>query len=129
MNEIETGDLSDRIAIIGMACRFPGARNVDEYWRNLRDGVEAVVHFSEAEMLAAGVDPMMLSTPGHVKAGSVLEGIEQFDAGFFDFSPRQAELTDPQQRLFLECAWEALKALVVTLKFMTARLVCTLARS
>ena len=110
MNEIETGDLSDRIAIIGMACRFPGARNVDEYWRNLRDGVEAVVHFSEAEMLAAGVDPMMLSTPGHVKAGSVLEGIEQFDAGFFDFSPRQAELTDPQQRLFLECAWEALES-------------------
>lgn len=110
MNEIETGNLSDQIAIIGMACRFPGARNVDEYWHNLRDGVEAVSHFSDTELLAAGVDPTMLAAPGHVKAGSVLEDIELFDAGFFDFSPRQAELTDPQQRVFLECAWEALES-------------------
>jgi acyl transferase domain-containing protein len=92
MSENETGNLSDRIAIIGIACRFPGVRNVDEYWRNLRDGVEAISHFSEPEMLAAGADSAMLAAPGHVKAGSILEDVELFDAGFFDFSPGECRL-------------------------------------
>ncbi|HEY3581179.1 MAG TPA: type I polyketide synthase, partial [Pyrinomonadaceae bacterium] len=98
------------IAVIGMACRVPGARNVDEFWRNLRDGVESISFFSDAEMIAAGVEPKSLTNPNLVKAGGVLPDIELFDASFFGYSPREAELLDPQQRFFLECAWEALES-------------------
>lgn len=97
------------IAVIGMACRFPGATNVDQFWRNLRDGVESISFFSDAEMIAAGVDPKSLTDPNLVKAGGALADIELFDASFFGYSPREAELIDPQQRFFLECAWEALE--------------------
>ena len=97
------------IAVIGMAGRFPGARNVEEYWRNLRDGVESVTTLSDDTLLAEGVDPQVLRDPRYVKAASVLDGVEMFDAGFFGFSPKEAELMDPQARLFLECAWEALE--------------------
>jgi non-ribosomal peptide synthase protein (TIGR01720 family) len=97
------------IAVIGVACRFPGAANVDQFWRNLRDGVESISFFTDAEMIAAGVDPKSLSNPNLVKAGGVLSNIELFDASFFGYSPREAELIDPQQRFFLECAWEALE--------------------
>ena len=99
----------DQIAIIGLACRFPGARNADEFWRNLRDGVESISFFSDQELLASGLEPAALRDSQHVRAGAVLEDIDLFDAAFFDISPRQAELTDPQHRLFLECAWEALE--------------------
>jgi non-ribosomal peptide synthase protein (TIGR01720 family) len=98
------------IAVIGMACRFPGARNVDQFWRNLRDGVESISFFSDAEMIAAGAEPKSLTNPNLVKAGGVLPDIELFDASFFGYSPREAELLDPQQRFFLECAWEALES-------------------
>jgi acyl transferase domain-containing protein len=97
------------IAVIGMACRFPGARNVDQFWRNLRDGVESISFFSDDELIAAGVDPKTLSNPNFVKAGGALADIKLFDASFFDYSPREAEIIDPQQRFFLECAWEALE--------------------
>ncbi|MUL39086.1 type I polyketide synthase [Gloeocapsopsis dulcis] len=97
------------IAIIGMAGRFPGAKSVNEFWQNLCNGVESISHFSDEELLAAGVDPADLSDRNYVKAGFVLEDIEKFDAAFFGFSPREAELLDPQQRVFLECAWEALE--------------------
>ena len=97
------------IAVIGMACRFPGAKNVDEFWRNLRDGVELIVFFSDQELQASGVDAETLKNPNYVKAGTLLEDIEMFDAPFFAFNPREAEILDPQQRLFLECAWEALE--------------------
>jgi len=98
------------IAIVGMACRFPGARGVEEFWRNLRDGVESLVLLSDEELLAAGVSAQLLSNPNYVKAGMILDGIEMFDASFFGFSPREAELMDPQHRLFLECSWEVLEA-------------------
>ena len=98
------------IAVIGMSCRFPGAAGVAAFWRNLRGGVESIRHFSDAELLAAGVAGEALSREGYVKAGAVLEGVEYFDAGFFGMSRREAEMTDPQQRLFLEVAWEALEA-------------------
>ena len=98
------------IAIIGMAGRFPGAANVDEFWRNLKAGVESISFFSDEELLAAGVDPAVFNAPNYVKAGGVLEGIDLFDASFFGFTPREAEIMDPQQRLFLECAWEALES-------------------
>ncbi|MBW4556587.1 MAG: acyltransferase domain-containing protein [Trichormus sp. ATA11-4-KO1] len=97
------------IAIIGMAGRFPGAKSVNEFWQNLCNGVESISYFSDEELLAAGVDSADLSDRNYVKAGFVLEDIEMFDAAFFGFSPREAELLDPQQRVFLECAWEALE--------------------
>jgi non-ribosomal peptide synthase protein (TIGR01720 family) len=97
------------IAVIGMACRFPGAANVDQFWRNLHDGVESISFFTDAEMIAAGADPKSLTNPNLVKAGGVLPDMDLFDASFFGYSPREAELIDPQQRFFLECVWEALE--------------------
>jgi amino acid adenylation domain-containing protein/non-ribosomal peptide synthase protein (TIGR01720 family) len=98
------------LAVVGMAGRFPGAADVDEYWRNLRDGVESVRFFSKAELRAAGWDSDLVSDPAFVPAKGYLEGADLFDAGFFGYSPREAELIDPQQRLFLECAWDALES-------------------
>ncbi|HLM55240.1 MAG TPA: amino acid adenylation domain-containing protein [Pyrinomonadaceae bacterium] len=97
------------IAVIGMSGRFPGARGVEQFWENLRAGVESVSFFSDEELIAAGVDPALVARPDYVKAGVVLEDVEQFDASFFGYSPREAEVMDPQHRLFLECAWEALE--------------------
>src|SRR5262249_7885259 len=93
----------------GTACRFPGARNVEQFWRNLRDGVESISFFSDAELIAAGADPKRLTNPDLVKAAGTLSAIDLFDASFFGYSPREADLIDPQQRFFLECAWEALE--------------------
>jgi amino acid adenylation domain-containing protein len=98
------------VAVIGLAGRFPGARTVDELWRNLCAGTEAITFFSDAELAAAGVGQALLARPDYVKAAGHVEGVELFDADFFGFTPREAEITDPQQRLFLECAWEALEA-------------------
>ncbi|HEU5382931.1 MAG TPA: SDR family NAD(P)-dependent oxidoreductase, partial [Ktedonobacteraceae bacterium] len=100
----------DGIAIVGMALRFPGAATVEQFWENLRDGKESITFFSDEELLAAGVDPQTLRDPDYVKARPVLDGIDQFDANFFGYSPREAELTDPQHRIFLECAWEAMES-------------------
>ncbi|HEU5230072.1 MAG TPA: type I polyketide synthase, partial [Ktedonobacteraceae bacterium] len=97
------------IAIIGLAGRFPGAKNIEEFWHNLRAGVETISLFSTEELLSAGVDQTELEDPSYVKRGGVIEDIELFDAAFFGYSPREAELLDPQQRLFLECAEEALE--------------------
>ena len=97
------------IAIIGMSGRFPGARNTDEFWENLRDGVESITSFTPEELAASGVDPSEWANPAYVPAGSVLEDIDLFDASFFGFSPREAESLDPQQRIFLETAWHALE--------------------
>jgi amino acid adenylation domain-containing protein len=97
------------IAIIGMSCRFPGAADLAEFWRNLRQGVESIRFFSHEELLAAGVDPRLAADPRYVPAKGVLAGADLFDARFFDCSPREAQIMDPQQRLFLECAWAALE--------------------
>lgn len=97
------------VAIIGMAGRFPRARTVEEFWDNLRDGVETISFYTDEELEAAGVDSALLNDPNYVKAGTLLEDAEWFDAAFFGFNPREAELTDPQHRVFLECAWEALE--------------------
>ncbi|HKG13542.1 MAG TPA: amino acid adenylation domain-containing protein, partial [Pyrinomonadaceae bacterium] len=107
--QARAGQRASDIAIIGMAGRFPGAGSIEQFWENLRGGVESVSFFSDEELIAAGVDPAMLSRPDYVKAGVVLEDIEQFDASFFGYSPREAEVMDPQHRIFLECAWEALE--------------------
>ncbi|MBA2679997.1 MAG: SDR family oxidoreductase, partial [Ktedonobacteraceae bacterium] len=97
------------IAIIGMSGRFPGATTVEQFWQNLCEGKESITTFTDEELLAAGVDPEDLANPDYVKARPVLEQTDQFDANFFGYSPREAELTDPQHRLFLECAWEAME--------------------
>ncbi|NNC03638.1 acyltransferase domain-containing protein [Corallococcus exiguus] len=97
------------IAIVGMAGRFPGAPDLDSFWKNLRDGVESIQPVPDAELEKLGVDPVLRKDPRHVKASAALAGMELFDAGFFGFTPREAELMDPQHRVFLECAWEAME--------------------
>ena len=97
------------IAIIGMRGRFPGADDIDQFWHNLAAGVESISVLSPEQMRAAGVPDHVTRLPGYVNAAPVLEAIDQFDAEFFGFSARDASLTDPQQRLFLETAWEALE--------------------
>jgi phthiocerol/phenolphthiocerol synthesis type-I polyketide synthase E len=97
------------IAVVGMAGRFPGARDVDALWANLRAGVESIRRFSDEELAAAGVPESVRTNPAYVPVRGALEEVDRFDAAFFGFTPREAELTDPQQRLFLEVAWEALE--------------------
>jgi phthiocerol/phenolphthiocerol synthesis type-I polyketide synthase E len=101
--------ISDEIAIIGMAGRFPGAKNVDIFWQNLRDGVESITFFTDEKLLSAGIKPKSLNDPNYVKAFGALEDIELFDANFFGFTAKEAEIIDPQHRLFIECVWEALE--------------------
>jgi acyl transferase domain-containing protein len=98
----------DAVAIVGMAGRFPGAANVQQLWRNLCGGVESVQFFAD-EQLDASIPPAVRNDPAYVKARGVLDGVELFDAAFFGVSPREAEVMDPQQRVFLETAWEALE--------------------
>ncbi len=97
------------VAIVGFAGRFPGAASIDQLWDNLREGREALEELSEADLAAAGVPPELSSDPLYVRKGTYLEGSELFDAGFFGVSPREAQVLDPQHRIFLECAWEALE--------------------
>lgn len=97
------------IAVIGLACRFPGADTAEEFWRLLSDGREAITFFSPEQLEAAGIDRRLTGQPGFVAAKGVLEEADGFDAAFFGFSPREAALMDPQQRVFLECAWAALE--------------------
>ncbi|HSY17057.1 MAG TPA: polyketide synthase, partial [Candidatus Acidoferrales bacterium] len=99
---------SDEIAIVGMAGRFPKAKNIDVFWRNLCEGIEGISFFSDEELEAAGAGPLK-GKANYVRARGVLEGADLFDATFFGLSPREAEVLDPQHRIFLECAWEALE--------------------
>jgi amino acid adenylation domain-containing protein len=108
--------LSDRqaeyaasIAVIGRAGRFPGSANLTEFWHNLCAGREGIRFFTEEELLSAGADPELVRRPNYVKAMGVLENADLFDAHFFGYNPREAESIDPQQRVFLEVAWEALE--------------------
>src|ERR1044072_7789096 len=98
---------ASEVAVIGFAGRFPQAKNTDEFWRNLRDGVESISFFSREELLAAGLEPEEVDAPEYVPAKAILEDVELFDAAFFDYSPREAEMLDPQHRIALECAVEA----------------------
>ncbi|MEM7351938.1 MAG: condensation domain-containing protein, partial [Acidobacteriota bacterium] len=97
------------IAVIGMAGRFPGAADIDQLWRNLREGIESIDRFSPEELRASGVPSAEHEDSHYVPARAVLAGAERFDAAFFDVNPREAEILDPQHRLFLECAWQAVE--------------------
>jgi len=97
------------IAVVGMAGRFPGAATVEALWNNLAAGRESISALSDEDLLAAGVPAEEFRQPGYVPAYGVLDDVERFDAAFFGYSPRDAALLDPQQRLFLECSWEALE--------------------
>jgi phthiocerol/phenolphthiocerol synthesis type-I polyketide synthase E len=97
------------LAVVGMRGRFPGAGDLDRYWENLAAGVESIEILTVEEMRAAGVPDDVVQLPGYVNAAPVLEAVDEFDAEFFGFSARDAALTDPQQRLFLETVWETLE--------------------
>ena len=102
-------DTIEEIAVIGLAGRFPGSKNVDEFWQNLRNGVDSISRFTDQELESLGIAPSVLSNPNYVKAKGRLEDIKLFDASFFGLSPREAETMDPQHRIFLEMAWEVLE--------------------
>ncbi len=102
-------ELPDAIAVIGLAVRFPGADDVEAFWANLRAGRESLTLLADEALRAAGVDPAMIANPAYVRANGVLADADKFDAAFFGMTPREAALTDPQHRVFLELAWTALE--------------------
>src|ERR1700732_4632008 len=108
MSRIESSSLLEGVAIIGLAGRFPGAQSVAEFWRNQLDGVEAISHF-QVEELEVPRARELSELPTYVRARSVLADVDLFDADFFGIYPREAELMDPQHRLFLESCWQALE--------------------
>ena len=97
------------IAVIGMAGRFPGAKSTYEFWENLRRGEESIVTLSEDDLLAAGISEKALANHSYVRRAALMDGIDEFDADFFGFTPLAARMTDPQHRLFLQSAWHALE--------------------
>jgi acyl transferase domain-containing protein/thioesterase domain-containing protein len=99
----------ERIAVIGMAASFPGAPSIREYWNIIRGGVESIIHFRDDEIRKGEVPPDWIHHPNFVKVGTRLTHSDEFDAGFFGFSPREALMMDPQKRIFMEKCWEALE--------------------
>src|SRR5262249_18678126 len=104
-----TDQILNSVAVVGMAGRFPGAESIDEYWRNLVAGAESVSFFTSEELAASGVNRGDLDNPDYVRARGLLKDPEWFDADFFGIGHREAELMDPQHRLFLETCWHALE--------------------
>nr|WP_042187316.1 type I polyketide synthase [Kibdelosporangium sp. MJ126-NF4]CEL17992.1 Malonyl CoA-acyl carrier protein transacylase [Kibdelosporangium sp. MJ126-NF4]CTQ90780.1 Malonyl CoA-acyl carrier protein transacylase (EC 2.3.1.39) [Kibdelosporangium sp. MJ126-NF4] len=98
------------IAVIGLSGRFPGAGTLAEFWSVLRDGVETHTELGDDELRRAGVAEELIGDPRLVRRRPILAGAALFDAGFFGYTPSEAEIIDPQQRLFLECAWEAVES-------------------
>lgn len=97
------------IAVVGLAARFPGAGSVSSFWRNLCRGEESIVDLSEEELVAAGVGESALASSSYIRRAALIDGIDEFDAGFFGFTPQNARMLDPQHRLFLQCAWHAVE--------------------
>ena len=98
------------VAVIGAAGRFPGASTLDEYWRLISEGRETIRRFSRDELIAAGADPDAVDRPAYVPVSPMIGDVDLFDASFFNFSPREAEVIDPQGRILLELAWHALES-------------------
>ncbi len=97
------------VAIIGMAGRFPGAQTIVDFWKNIQAGVLSLTTFTAEELVEAGVSSELIADPNYVPIRGMIDNLRDFDADFFDFTPREAQITDPQHRIFLECAWEALE--------------------
>ncbi|HXU45857.1 MAG TPA: beta-ketoacyl synthase N-terminal-like domain-containing protein [Thermoanaerobaculia bacterium] len=116
MSEVEVAagpeaiDPAAAVALVGMALRVPGASDPESFWRNLSGGVESIRTFTDAELERAGVPAALIADPALIRSRGLVDGIDRFDAAFFDIAPREAELLDPQHRIFLEIAWEALEA-------------------
>ncbi|MCY7295530.1 non-ribosomal peptide synthetase [Alteromonas sp. a30] len=102
-------DKEEDIAVIGLACRYPGAKDADAFWDNLVNGVEGILEFTNEELSSSGELPTLYKHPNYVKRKGMISGAKEFDANFFNYSPREAEILDPQQRLFLEEAFHALE--------------------
>ncbi|MDE9484381.1 beta-ketoacyl synthase N-terminal-like domain-containing protein, partial [Xenorhabdus bovienii] len=102
-------DNCDPIAVIGIACRFPQAPDSDIFWHNLQHGVECTTTLSRQTLLDAGIPPEIIDSDNFVNQAAILEDAEQFDATLFGYSRQEAEMLDPQQRLFLQTAWHALE--------------------
>jgi polyketide synthase PksN len=100
---------SNSIAIIGMAGRFPGANNLNEFWQNILSGKESISFFSDDELLQSGIAQSDISNHNYIKAKGIIEDADKFDAHFFNISPHEAMILDPQHRIFLECVWTALE--------------------
>lgn len=109
MTGSKNDDAFGKIAVIGMAGRYPGAPDIEQFWRNLTAGKESITFFSDDELIEDGIDPILVRDPNYVKAAGVYEGTYLFDADFFGYTPREAELLDPQHRIFLECSYQALE--------------------
>ena len=99
----------DKIAVIAMEGRFPGADNIEEFWDNIEKAKESITFFSDAELREAKIAEDLINNPEYVKAKGTLRDIDLFDAIFFDYSPSEAATTDPQHRLFLEASWNVLE--------------------
>ncbi|MEU6809453.1 beta-ketoacyl synthase N-terminal-like domain-containing protein [Streptomyces sp. NPDC046831] len=108
MSGAEAATTAGAVAVVGMACRYPGAADVGEYWELLRDGREGITHFDVDDLVARGADPGVVRHPQFVPAKGVLAGSRNFDWTFFRYNRADAANIDPQQRVFLECASTAL---------------------
>jgi acyl transferase domain-containing protein len=114
MNEKEyveksANDNVNVVAVVGMAGRFPKTNTIGEYWKNLEQGIECITFYEDQVLIDAGIDPETLKRPDYVKAKGEVADVDMFDASFFGINPREVELTDPQHRMLLECAWEAME--------------------
>ncbi|WP_223837423.1 type I polyketide synthase [Bacillus swezeyi] len=109
LNNINETNHGAEIAVIGMAGKFPGAKNIDQFWNNILNGVESISFFSDEELKAEGADEALLNDPRFVKAKGIVDEVDLFDAGFFDYTPKEAALMDPQFRILHECVWTALE--------------------
>jgi phthiocerol/phenolphthiocerol synthesis type-I polyketide synthase E len=97
------------IAVVGMACQFPKANDLEMFWENLRNSAECISFLSDEELQPSGVDPASLNDPNYVKAASILDGVDLFDAAFFGIPANEARVMDPQHRILLQCGWKALE--------------------
>lgn len=108
-NMSRNADSSDEIAIIGLTGRFPGADDLQTFWNNLREGRESIRFFTDEELLDSGIEAELTALPNYVRANGILSDVAGFDAAFFGYTPTEAEIIDPQHRLFLENAWHTLE--------------------